>query len=295
MEILTRLNKIMEYIDDHLQDEIDRKHIARLACSSESQFNRLFAIIADQSIGEYIRNRRLTKAAFDIQYTNEKIIDIALNYGYESPEAFCRAFHKIHGVSPSQARKEGVSLKAYPKLTFQISIKGVVPMDYRIVSMEGFKVYGKEGVFTCENGENLKKLPQFWENSFKDGSLQALIDSDVVEEENGLCSVMGICDYSPLEGSEFYYMLGRKVTPTSQVNDYKVVDIPAATWAVFKTKEHEQDETSKEIQDVIKRIYTDWLPSASYEKVNGYELELYYRNPKTGKDYSESWIRVVPK
>lgn len=295
MDWLNRMNRALDYIEENLTGEIDKQHIAKLACCSEFHFYRLFSFISGISLGEYIRHRRLTKAAFEVRNSNIKIIDLALNYGYESPEAFTRAFQKLHGVTPTLARNEGVSLKAYPRITFHISIKGDVAMDYRIESKEGFTVYGIEEIFTNENGENLKEIPMFWKKVVDDGRYDRLVKSGNNEPSKVACPVNSICDYRKTAGNSFPYMLFSFLTDESNTKGYTIVDVPAATWAIFKTKEHSMEETAAVLQDLIKRVYTEWLPTANYEKVDGYELEMYYKNIKTGKHYCETWIRVVQK
>ena len=295
MDWLNRLNRALDYIEENLSEQIDKQHIAKLACCSEFHFYRLFSFVSGIPLGEYIRHRRLTKAAFELQNSKIKIIDLALKYGYESPEAFTRAFQKLHGVTPTLARNEGISLKAYPRLTFHISIKGDVAMDYRIESKDGFTVYGIEEVFTSENGDNFKEIPMFWEQVIDDGRYDRLTESINNEQSKGLCPVNAICDYRRMEGNLFPYMLFAFRQENSNTNGYTVVDVPAAKWAIFKSKEYPVEETSAVIQDLIKRVYTEWLPTANYEKLDGYELEMYYENLKTGKQYCETWIRVVEK
>lgn len=295
MDWLNRMNNALDYIEENLLGEIDKQYIAKIACCSEFHFYRLFSFISGISLGEYIRHRRLTMAAFEVQNSSIKIIDLALKYGYESPESFTRAFQKLHGITPTLARNEGVSLKAYPRIAFQISIIGDEAMDYRIETKEGFKVYGIEGIFTTENNENLREIPMFWKKVIDDGRYDKLVKSRNNEPSNGLCPVNAICDYRKTGGNSFPYMLFSFLTDKSDTKDYTIVDVPEATWAIFKTKDHLIEETSKEIQDLNKRVYTEWLPTANYEKVDGYELEMYYKNLKTGKYYCETWIRVVQK
>ena len=130
---MERLNKMMAYIDEHLCDELDFAYLERIACCSEYQFRRMFSFLAGMSLSEYIRKRKLSYAATLLQNTNDKIIDIALKLGYESPDSFGKAFQSFHNMTPSQARKSAVSLKSFPPLTFQILLKGGSEMDYRIV------------------------------------------------------------------------------------------------------------------------------------------------------------------
>ena len=142
MDWLAHMNAAMEYIETHLADEISYDRAAQIACCSTYHFQRMFSYITGVPLSEYIRRRRLTLAAFELQTGNCKVIDAAFRYGYESPEAFSRAFKKLHGVMPVSAREMGVSLKAYPKMTFSITIQGDVEMQYRITQREAFAVFG---------------------------------------------------------------------------------------------------------------------------------------------------------
>ncbi|OAB41190.1 AraC family transcriptional regulator [Paenibacillus antarcticus] len=294
MDWFERMNRALDYIEAHLDGEIDNQQAAQLALCSVYHFQKMFSMIMDASLAEYIRRRRLTMAAFDIQHSQHKIIDIALKYGYESPEAFARAFQALHGLTPTSARGEGVMLKAYPRLSFQISIRGDVAMDYRIIKKEAFAVYGIDRVFMADQGEHLIDIPQFWIDSMQDGSLEKLSVSAQKEPEDELSLINAVCwSNDGKMDSSFRYMLFTYMADHCNAEGYTMLDVPASTWAIFRTREHSQEETSVVIQELIKRIYTEWLPTASYNHVDEYELELYY-----GQDaqcYSEVWIRVIPK
>jgi AraC family transcriptional regulator len=123
MDWLDNMNKAIEYIESNLTDEISYERASRIACCSVFHFQRMFSYIAGVSLSEYIRRRKMTLAAFDLQSTEELVIDLSLKYGYESPTAFNRAFQGIHGISPSKARKAGSDLKAYPKISLRFLSK----------------------------------------------------------------------------------------------------------------------------------------------------------------------------
>ena len=141
MEWLDKLNKSIEYIEDNLDGEINYEEAAKLACCSCYHYQRMFSYIAGVTLSEYIRNRRMTKAAIDLQ-NGEKVMDVSLKYGYESPTFFNRAFKKVHEVSPSMAQKKGTFLKSYSPISFKLAIKGVEEMKYRIEKKEAFRVVG---------------------------------------------------------------------------------------------------------------------------------------------------------
>lgn len=136
MDWLDRFNAAIDYIENNLDGEIDYASLARAAWCSEFHFSRMFSSITGISLSEYIRRRRLTKAAFDIRTSNDRIIDIALKYGYDSSDAFTRAFKKLYGVTPQAARESGVQLKAFPRISFQITIKGDAEMEYRMEKID---------------------------------------------------------------------------------------------------------------------------------------------------------------
>jgi len=285
-----RMNKAIDYIEDNLCGDIDFTEIAKIMCQSPVNFQRTFSIVTDISVFEYIRRRKLTLAAFDMQNSNDKVIDVALKYGYESPEAFTRAFKETHGASPSNVRKYVLPLKAYPRITFLLSIKGDAVMEYRIENKEAFPVYGIEGIFTTDDGKNLNDIPAFWQDCLEDGRFDKLVKST----NESLSRIHAICDYRKTEGNSFPYMLFAYRTGNCNTEGFTQVDVPAATWAIFKSEKHTQEQTSGVIQSLVKRIYTHWLPTASYQKVDGFELELYFVSD-IDKYYAEIWIRVEPK
>lgn len=162
MEWLERLNESLKYIEENLDGEIEYEKAAKIACCTVYHFQRMFSYIAGIPLSEYIRNRRLTRAALDLQ-NGDKVINVALRYGYESPTAFNRAFQKIHYVSPSVAQKEGTFLKAYPPISFKITIKGVGEMKYSIVKKEEIRIVGVKALLEKNIEENFKTVPKLWQ------------------------------------------------------------------------------------------------------------------------------------
>jgi AraC family transcriptional regulator len=142
MDLLKNMNIALQHIEENLTHDIDFKEVARLAFCSEYHFKRMFSFLSGITLSEYIRRRRLTLAAFELNNSKYRIIDIAIKYGYSSPDSFTRAFQSLHGVTPSEARNSGQSLKAYPRMTFQLSIKGGNEMNYRIEEKDAFNIVG---------------------------------------------------------------------------------------------------------------------------------------------------------
>ena len=296
MEWLDHMNQAITYIENNLTEKIDYTHVAQIAGCSVYHFQRMFSYITNVSIAEYVRRRRMTLAAFELQSSNIKIIDLALKYGYDSPEAFTRAFQLLHGVTPTHARKQGVSIKAFPRMSFQISIKGDSEMNYKIEQKDAFEVYGIEREFDLKDGENLKAIPAFWQEMLHNGEVDKLAAStgEAMEQSGGLCAVNSLCCHRDMDGTTFPYMLCAMKTDKSITDGYEVVKVPAATWAIFRNEPHTMEETSTAIQTLIRRVYTEWLPTSNFEKLDGYEFEMYYDDGK-GNYYEETWIRVTPK
>lgn len=155
MDALSSMNNALEYIEENLTGDIDYSEISRIAHCSEYHFKRMFSFLSGISLSEYIRRRRLTLAALDLKDSNIRVIDVAVKYGYRSADSFSRAFYSMYGILPSEARSENIQLKAYPRMTFQLSIKGGDVMNYRIIEKDSFKLVGfKKRVPILFNGVN---------------------------------------------------------------------------------------------------------------------------------------------
>ena len=297
MDLLDRMNRSIEYMETHLTEKIDYEQAAQVACCSVYQFQRMFSFITDIPLSEYIRRRRMTLAAFELQNSDCKVIDLALKYGYESPEAFARAFQAMHEITPTQARSIGSNLKAYPRITFQITIKGVANMNYRIEKKEAYTVYGIERIFDTKDDQNLKEIPEFWREIMRDGSCDKLAKStgmDTSKLKAGKGLVNALCGYRQTGGTTFPYMIYADKTPVSNTTGYKTVEVPAATWAVFQSEEYDDENVTAVCQDLYRRIYSEWFPTSNYKEVSGYDQEIYYF-AENKKSYLEVWIRVEAK
>jgi len=297
------MNAALSYVEDNLAGEIDHETLAQIACCSSHNFFRMFSFITEVSLSEYIRRRRLTLAALELQNNGVKIVDLALKFGYDSPVSFSRAFQALHGVTPSKARTDGVILKAYPRLSFQISIKGEKEMDYRIESKEAFKVFGIEDVFKTEAGilntsdsTSPKKPSDLWDECHANGAYEKLArDAGDLPAFVGkdLCKVHAVCDYKETEDGTFPYMLCAFKSPGSNIDGYTVVDIPAHTWAIFPTGKFEWDDCGKVLGSLYKRIFSEWLPTSNYEQVGSLDMELYGGDDDFG--YVEIWLAIKKK
>ncbi|HYH04889.1 MAG TPA: AraC family transcriptional regulator [Bacillota bacterium] len=297
MDWLERMNGAIDYIEEHITEEIDFEKVAQVAWCSMYYFQRLFSFITDIPLSEYVRRRRLTLAAFDLQNSDLRIIDLAMKYGYDSNESFSRAFQKLHGLTPSTARTEGVRLIAYPRISFHISIKGDMEMNYKIETKEAFSVFGVEKIISNVDGENFKAIPKFWKESCENGIVDKIYIASGCnwdEHSTGLMPVNAVMCYRDTGKNTFPYMLCAFTPKEGVVAEYTVLEVPSLLWAVFTTEKYNKVDTTKPIQNLWKRIFAEWFPTSGYEHANGPEFEMYYL-AEDGMEYCEVWIPVVKK
>lgn len=285
MEWLQRLNESLTYVEEHMADTIAYEQAAKIACCSTFHYQRMFAYIAGMPLSEYIRRRRMTAAAFDLQSTGMKVIDVALKYGYDSPTAFNRAFQSVHGVPPSAAREEGVILKAYPRISFAISIKGEAEMTYRIEKRDAFRIVGVKEHMDLNVEENFASVPLFWQKTVQSGIVPAIIGA-MDREPYGLLGV-STC----MNGRDFdYYIAAASGKPLPEgLAEY---EIPAGTWAIFDCV----GPMPNAVQELQKRIVTEWLPASGYEYADAPDIEVYPEGDQASGDYRcQVWLPVTKK
>lgn len=276
----------IDYIEKNLSQELKVKEIAKVAMVSPFYYQRMFQILTGSTVHEYIRNRRLSLAASELILTDTRVLDLAIKYGYESSEAFSRAFKKVHGVNPTVLRKREVSIKSYPRLVIEISLKGAESMDYRIEKKDGFSFYGMTRGFTSENGDNFVKIPKFWEEVLENGLYQKMISQVENPIELGVCMPMNSDDES-----KFDYVIG--AMSNKEVEGYDFYHVPAAEWAVFELR----GPIDEVLQDTWKRIFSEWFPSVEFKHANLPEFEVYLGNqgqvdPNAEDYYMEIWIPI---
>lgn len=286
VDSLERMNQALVYIEEHLAGEIDMEQIARLALCSEYHFRRMFSFLAGVTLSEYIRRRRLTLAAFEFVHSDVRVIDIALKYGYNSPDSFSRAFYSLHGVTPSEARDTGQPLKAYPRMTFQLTLRGEIEMNYRIEEKGGFWIVGI-----------MKRVPLIYEGVNPEiASMWEALDEDTIKtlkslsnvEPKGLLSASTNFSEGRLEGGELDHYIGVATTGEHPANLTRL-EVPASTWAVFESV----GPFPETLQNIWGRIYSEWFPSSNYEQAFGPEI-LWNENKDVDSPTfrSEIWIPV---
>ncbi|MBT2646792.1 AraC family transcriptional regulator [Bacillus sp. ISL-34] len=290
MDLLKNMNGAIKFIEENLTNEIDFKEVARLAYCSEYHFKRMFSFLAGISLSEYIRRRRLTLAAFELKDNNLRVIDLAIKYGYSSPDSFARAFQHLHGITPSEARSNGHSLKAYPPMSFQLSIKGGSEMNYRIEEKEAFHIIGiKKRVPIIFNGVN-PEIASMWQ-SLDEKTINELKSLSNVEPLGLLSASANFSEGRLEEKGELDHYIGAATTKECPDN-LTQLEVDASTWAVFEAV----GPFPETLQNVWGRIYSEWFPSSNYEQREGPEILWNENKDITSPTFrSEIWIPVMKK
>lgn len=281
---LEGLQKALQYMEEHLDEKLETSEIAKQACLSSFHFQRTFSVLTDTTVGEYIRRRRLSCAGQELMNKELRVLDAALKYGYESPEAFTKAFRKQHGSTPSDIRNGKGKLTIYNPFSIQILLKGAEPMNVKIVEMEGFQAIGKKRSFSYKEGENFREIPRFWSEANGDGSTEAL-----AAWNNGqIRGILGICTDTNSENKDMDYWIAAASTKEAQ-QGYDTITIPPSKWAIFAVHGAMPDS----MQQTWKKIYGEWFPTSGYMQVASPQLEVYGEgNPHSANYYSEIWIPV---
>ena len=272
MNYINELKKAIDYIEDNLDKDINFEIVAKEVGMSAFYFHRIFSAIIGMSPTAYIRNRRLTVAAQDISKNNENIVDIAFKYGFESHEAFSRAFKNFHGVVPKMAKTNGNEFKNFSKANLDIEANTNSILNYRIESRDIIKV---SAIFRNFNIENKNDIPKYWRELKENGTLQ------IISENYGK-DLLGIC-IGTQSDFEYKYGIGIELKEDEIINnEMEIIEIPKSTWVVFRCEG--QDE--KDINELWLRIYKEFFITSSYKQCMDIDFELY-----DDKD-TEIWIPI---
>lgn len=286
MNWIADMNNALDYVEQNLDKDIASEEVAKASHMSKFHFLRIFKILTGYTIGDYIRERRLSLATKDVVSSELKIIDIAYKYGYETPEAFTKAFKRLHGISPSEARKNKKNLKAIPPISFQITVRGEEKMNYKIEVKESFKVVGITRRFNSKNGDNFRGIPKFWDEVCKSGQ------HDILKRNQGKLGVMGVCSNFNMETQDFDYSIVVEGDKLEGIDNYSVIEVPKLSFAVFESI----GPTPDALQEVTRRIFSEWFPATKYEHADGPEFEVYLPGDPQAEDYrSEVWVPVMEK
>ena len=296
MEWLSAIRTAIDYMEKHLTDDIGAQDVADEVFLSPFFLQRGFSLMTGYGIGEYLRNRRLYQAALDLRGTDEKVIDIALRYCYETPESFTKAFARFHGATPTQVR-DRAKINVFLPLTIKLSIQGGHQMEYKITPMFPFKVIGFQKVFDNETAYD--EIPKFWDeicekyaagvyagNAPANPYEQALMDNCIGE--------YGVC-IDDIGGGKFRYLVAGKYTGGDVPAGMTVYEFPRSDWAVFDCI----GPIPEALQTVNTRIFREWLPgNPDYELCGNASVEWYdcVNGEKSDPDYhSAIWVPVRKK
>lgn len=290
MDWVTGIQRALDYTEAHLTDEIDYEAVAREAYSSAFHFQRMFSMLCGFSLGDYIRMRRLTLAAEELMRTRAKVIDVALKYGYDTPESFSRAFTRFHGSTPTDARHGG-NIKSFSRLSVKLILSGGSTMDYRIEKKDAFQlICRKKQVHKPQGDTATADISAFWNECTNDGTIEQICKFARFDHFGG---ILGICFSGELADSGFPYGIGAEYNgaPLCEEN-LDLVDIPAYTYAVFQCCGKMPNAFKKTYQ----QICTEFFPQSNYVYGDGIELEVYPSAEVQNPNYTcEIWIAVKEK
>lgn len=285
MEWAYAIQNAIGFIEKHITENITADDVANYVFMSSFYFQKGFSMLCGYSVMEYIRNRRLALAGSKLAATDAKVIDIAMEFGYDSSDSFTKAFTRFHGVSPSMVRKGDAIIKTFAPLKLEISLKGGYLMNYKIERKESFTVIGASKIFNYETCK--KDIPEFWDEHYASG--------------NGkyICGMFGINIDPEMGGSNFEYLIADIYDPTVEMpKEFVIRTIPKFKWAIFSC----EGPMPTALQDVNQKIFSEWLPALKeYEFAAGYCIEMYddvSKYPKGMLDenyHSEIWIPVKEK
>ncbi len=278
MDWVKTINDAIEYMEENLTEEIDLADISKAVHLSAFHFQRAFTLLTGMSPAEYLRKRRLSQAGAELTKGAGKVIDIALKYGYDTPESFTKAFTRFHGVSPAQAKKEQ-SVRFMSRYSVQITIEGGCIMEYKIEKWEAMDLLLHAKEFNAETCE--AEIPKFWDEYYSD------------EEYKKIPGYLGVCAQEKAESDRFKYGIGCNAADVDGIPEgFEVIHIPEYEWAVFKCV----GPTPKAVQDMWERIYKEWLPVSDYELIPDVDIENYLPGDPSSRDYvSEICIPVRRK
>lgn len=303
MDWITGIQNAVDYIEEHLTEHIDYDKAAAQSLSSGYHFQRVFSILCGFTLGEYIRSRRLSLAGAELAAGHGKVIDVALKYGYESPDSFAKAFQKFHGITPSAARAGGQQLKSFSRLILKISLEGGKNMNYRIEEKPEMILTGYNMRFTgTPYGEDREKQEEqlFVSTRAKQWMLRGAAGASKTTGTD-ICVIMNVDD----NGYDFYYaaeldtdvrenMYNTAITGFKFMKEFgfKTITVPKHTYAIFSTEE--QNSPIAEYQEIRRQIMTEWLSSSDWEISNAPEIAVYHWFPKNQrkKRYIEIWLPI---
>ncbi|SER23984.1 transcriptional regulator, AraC family [Gracilibacillus ureilyticus] len=284
--MLKELNQVIDYIEDHLTNDLSMEKVAEYAEVSDYHFRKIFFYLAGLTLNEYIRNRKMSEANKEL-LNGKAVTDIAFKYGYQSVDGFTRAFKKWSGVLPSDVSKKGLS-KTYPKLSFIITVKGGTTMEWRIEEKPAFYLAGVS-----------KRVPMQFEGV--NNEIVKLAESITDEQKEEMHALQDIAPYEIVNASyeadanflqedgDLTHLIGVLTTKKEVSDRLQSVHVEACTWAVFPN----EGPFPSTLQETMAKTYSEWLPASDYEVINAPSFSFTKVDPdKEGYAYSEVWLPV---
>ena len=267
------IQESIDFIEANLTENLDIEVIAGKAALSPFYYQRIFGALCGMTVGEYIRARRMTLAAQELNRKDIKVIDVAVKYGYDSPDSFAKTFQKFHGITPSQAREPGAPLRSFAPMHIKITMEGGSMMDYRIVEKDQFTIVGVKRRFNSDT--SYQEVPKFWDEWMAQG------------DKRPIMGTFGLC--LDMEGKDFDYWIADLYFPWEEVPEgCETRVIPASLWAQFPC-------TLQTLQDTNTKIWSEWLPSLKgYSLAGEYDIEVYLP-PEEGSQEMPVYIWVPLK
>lgn len=281
MDWIRAISEAIDYIENNITEDLHVKDIADRVNISPFYFQKGFSMLCGYTVGKYMQMRRLSLAGSELLTSDIKIIDLALKYGYDSPDSFTKAFIRFHGSTPTEVRKQGAVIRSFAPLRISFSLEGGTVMEYRIEEKPAFKVMGVSQMFSYESANT--DIPAFWDTMY------------VKAEKKPVMGMYGICYDEEMKGDSFRYMIADDFdSDAAKEGKLEVQEISAHMWAIFPCR----GPMPLPLQEVNRRIFAEWLPQNKYEIAEGYNIE-YYSNladyEKGMQDpeyYAEVWIPV---
>lgn len=300
MDWISGIQNAINYIEEHLTQELDYEAIARESFSSPFHFQRCFSILCGYTLGEYIRNRRLTLAGAELSNTREKIIDVAYKYGYENPESFAKAFQKFHGITPSQARGGGVTLRSFSRLSIKVTLEGGSMMNYRMEEKPAMLLTGYKRRFT---GDPNDKGMQDHNFACENRVLQYILEGMSRQHDD---TYQVLTNFGP-DGYDFYFAYELPKWALEKFDEdlgemakqFEHIAIPAGLYLVCETERCMFP--TELVDDLRRRAVSEWLPSSGYELRSAPELGVIHWPFEEGNEavnnshYCEVWLPITKK
>ena len=293
------LQNAIDYIEDHMLEKINYDTVAAQSFSSSYHFQRIFCILCGFTVGDYIRNRRLSLAGAELAVGDTKVIDVALKYGYESPDSFAKAFQKFHGILPSQARSNGSDLKSFSRLVLKFSLEGGNVMSYRVEKKPEMIFTGYKRRFTGTPAERMEQESDFYVSTRANQYILKGLSHDC---DTGYNIMSGFDD----EGYDFYIasILDEwstdnldKELGAEEAKRFEKIVVPEGMYLICETEKTKYP--TMLFEDLRRKMVSEWLPSSGYELADAPEISVYHWFHKHGDEevnnsrYIELWIPII--